>query len=179
MIDDKLSTEDVRELSGTATDQGVVVDSDAVEHGAEFTDTQRDELETEPTGEVRDLIGLGSDELRDGETDDPNVASEEGLAYIPPTDPPDNDNLGDPFERDPVSESMSAEDDLAVRVRDALRADSATAQYAEDVEIRSSGGIVVLRGMVDDIDDTDALAEVASSVAGVVEVRDELGVAGL
>jgi len=68
---------------------------------------------------------------------------------------------------------------MSGRVREALRADAATTQYADDIEIESAGGVVLLRGVVDDIDDTDALAEVASAVDGVIEVRDELTVAGL
>ena len=37
-------------------------------------------------------LEAGTDPMRSGlrsdETDDPNVAAEEGLAYVPPTDPP-------------------------------------------------------------------------------------------
>jgi osmotically-inducible protein OsmY len=39
--------------------------------------------------------------------------------------------------------------------------------------------VVVLRGVVDSIDDGDSLVEVASGVTGVTDVRDETEVAGL
>ncbi len=68
---------------------------------------------------------------------------------------------------------------MSARVREAIRADAATTQYADAIDIESAGGVVLLRGVVDDIEDTDSLAEVASAVDGVVAVRDELTVAGL
>ena len=68
---------------------------------------------------------------------------------------------------------------MTARVREALRADAETSRYADDVGIESDGGLVLLRGMVDDLEDSDALVAVASEVNGVVEVRDELEVPGL
>ena len=45
--------------------------------------------------------------------------------------------------------------------------------------IGTRDGVVVVRGVVDDIDDTDNIAEVIGSVVGVTEVVDETEVAGI
>jgi hypothetical protein len=169
---------------------------DEIEEEREYTDTERYELLPEPVENPGvDVEGLVASELRPGETDDPNVAAEEGLAWVPPTDPPvvpvegdeqpeiaagfGTTSLDEPYDEDHAATLLSSEDEMSARVREALRADAATTQYADDIEIESAGGVVLLRGVVDDIDDTDALAEVASAVDGVIEVRDELAVAGL
>ncbi len=196
--DDDLPVEDLYELSGTPlpVDQGAVVVPDEVEEQREYTDTERDELLPEPGDEPVDGIeDLAAIELRAGETDDPTVAAEEGLAYIPPTDAPvvpgDGDeeleiaagsgttSLDEPYDEHHASTQLSAEDEMAARVRQAIRADAATTQYADSIEIDSAAGIVVLRGVVEDLEDDDALVEVASEVDGVTDVQDELTVAGL
>jgi hypothetical protein len=142
------------------------------------------------------LESLVETELRAGETANADVAAEEGLTWIPPIDPPvvpDRDNpegiqvaagFGaeanvEPFDADHHSELLTASDEFEERVREALRANSATSRYAEDIVIGTRDGTVVVRGTVDDIDDTDNVAEVISNVAGVTEVIDELEVAGV
>jgi hypothetical protein len=172
---DTLPVEDLYELTGTPLpeDQDVIMTLDEIETEPEYTDTERYELLPEPVNNPDDTVDvLVAREGRSGETDDPNVAASEGLAYIPPTDPP-------PLPGESPLFRGETQADLSARVREAFRADGATTQYADEIEIRSAGGVVVLRGVVDDIDDTDVLAEVASAVAGVIEVRDELTVAGL
>jgi hypothetical protein len=133
-------------------------------------------------------------ELRGDETDDAFEAVEEGETYIPPIDPPtvpsadgdyQNAEIAAGFghsarestygEDDPAS-ALPADDDFSQRVRDALRADSATTAYASRVRILTRGRTVILRGLVDDLDDSDNLVEVASAVNGVEEVIDELDV---
>jgi hypothetical protein len=157
---------------------GAIVDVDDIYGGGQFTDTERYELRTEPV-ETRDdsVDSLIDAEAIAGETDDPMLASQEGMPYVPPTDHSDRlDGLeGD----DHPSELTSVDDELSERVRDALRADASTTAYADSIEIRSGRGVVVLRGTVDDLEDSDALAAVAETVRGVTEVRDELAVAGL
>ena len=78
-------------------DQDAVLSPDEIESEPELTDTELylGELATgggagrdNRTGDVESLQGLADRDLRDGETDDPYVASQEGLTYIPPTDPP-------------------------------------------------------------------------------------------
>src|SRR2546426_298639 len=78
------------------------------------------------------------------------------------------------------TELLPAEDEVTARVREALLADAATSGFAEDLQIDTVGGRVYLRGIVDDVEDTDNAAAVAAEVAGVVDVIDELEVrAGL
>ena len=142
------------------------------------------------------LEGLADRDLRSDETSDPYVASDEGLPYVPPTDPvvvPDDSDpegvriaagtgstaLDEPFDEDHHAEPLSAEDEVTSRVREALRADAATSAYADSLEIDVDGDVVTLRGTVDDIEDSDTVAAVASVVSGIAEVRDETEVAGL
>jgi hypothetical protein len=131
-------------------------------------------------------------ELRAGETDNPFEAAEEGIPYVPPIDPPtvprtedDQENaqvasgmsvsaLEEPYDADHHRSFYPADDEMSARVRDALRADSSTTQYAETVTIITRGSVVVLRGEVDDLTDSDNLVAVAGYVTGVDEVIDEL-----
>lgn len=134
-------------------------------------------------------------ELRAEETDDAFVAAEEGMTYVPPIDPPTvpSDSLQDAeiasgmgvsaldeaYDADNPSSFLPADDDMSALVRDALRADSSTTQYADRVQIETQGGVVRLRGVVDDLDDSDNLVAVAQYVTGVTEVIDELRVRAL
>jgi hypothetical protein len=193
-----LDPEDIRQLSGTPppSEQDAVVEPEEIESERELTDTERYEAESEvspPEDDIADVL-LDRD-LRDGETDDPNVAAEEGLAYVPPTDPPvipgdapddleiaagfGATSLDDPYDDDHLAELLTPESELSAQVREAIRADAATSRYADMVLIASIGGVVLLKGTVEGIEDVDTLMEVASEVDGVIEVRDELEVEGL
>ena len=161
----------------------------------ELTDTEV--YEGEPTEPLEENLELLTElELRDGETADPNVAAEEGLAWVPPIDPPvvadaedpegvrvaagfGVDAQDEPYDADHRSELITAEDDFEARIREALLADSATSRYADSIVIGNRGSTVVVRGVVDDIDDTDNIAAVIMTVDGVEEVIDELEVAGV
>jgi len=133
-------------------------------------------------------------ELRSDETTDPNIAAEEGLAWIPPTDPPvvpssdqgveiaagfGTSSLDEPYDLSHHSEVVPSEDEMTDRVREAIRADAATTQYADSIEIETSGDRVLLRGVVEDLEDDDSLVAVASTVEGVGEVIDRLEIADL
>jgi osmotically-inducible protein OsmY len=98
--------------------------------------------------------------MRAGETADAPVAAEEGLAWV-------------------QADALAGEDELSARVREALRADAATSRYAESLAIDSRDQTVAVRGVVDDVDDSDNVVEVASRVIGVDEVVDELDVRAL
>src|SRR5262245_61412703 len=186
------------------TDPGVAADlptPDDFESPPEPTDTDRYELDEMSEDEVVAMIdairdGLGSLDLREGETDDPSVAGDEGLAWVPPVDPPvvpDPDEgegiavaagfgttaFDEPFDADHHPDEVTAEDEMTARVREALRADARTSGLADQVALDSEGGVVWLRGQVTDLDDVDQLVEVASEVVGVTEVRDELEVASV
>jgi hypothetical protein len=191
-----------RELSGDQQDgdqvfyrrQGEVEDS---EH--EFNDVAQYEGEPEvdavAAGAVRieDLTDL---ELREGETSNPDIAAEEGLTWVAPVDPPVVPDPDDPqgariaagfgvsaedesYDTSNRAELITAEDDFEGRIREALLADAATTEYADQIVIGTRGATVVIRGIVDDIDDTDTIVEVISRVSGVDEVIEELEVRGI
>lgn len=163
------------EGEGLPADQDAVVDpSEILDEPEPTTDTERYLGEPDRTGADVDSYDVLADrDLREGETDDPTIASDEGLPYVPPTDPPV------PPIDDPDASEIDVESDLTARVRDAFEADASTSELADRIEIGTIGGLVVLRGVVDEIDDGDALVEVASGVNGVTDVRDETEVAGL
>ena len=185
-------------------EQAAYIDqTDVDEPGSGLTDTELYEGELE-AGVHGDLPGerkednlelLTELELREGETDNPDIAAEEGLTYVPPIDPPvvpsDDrqgaeiasgfgvDALEEPYDEDHHSSLVTGEDEMAARVREALRADSLTTQYADDLVIGTRGGRVVIRGFVDDLEDTDNVVAVAERVEGVLEVIDETEVRAL
>ncbi|CAN5585791.1 hypothetical protein BH23CHL6_BH23CHL6_00630 [soil metagenome] len=204
-MSDRPLEEELRDMAGQQEqgDQVAYLRSDEVDRLGEITDTDiyqgeleagvHDDLPTEPDAE--NLEVLTELELRAGETNDPNVAAEEGMTYVPPIDPPvvpsddpqgaevaagfGGSALDEPYDRDHSAETLSHEDDMSARVREALRADSLTSRYADSVAIGTRGGVVALRGMVDDVDDSDNMAAVASRVSGVAEVIDELSIRAL
>jgi hypothetical protein len=134
-------------------------------------------------------------ELRADETDDPMEAVEEGFTYVPPIDPPvvpgggyqnaeiasglGVSALDEPYDEDHHDSFLNEDDEVSARVREALRADSSTSQYADRIAIETRGSVVTLRGEVDDLLDSDNLLSVAEYVEGVDDVVDELRVRGL
>jgi hypothetical protein len=179
--DDVADIEEIANLQGEAMsiDQDAVLEPDEIEQRREPTQTEFDRGELAPDpgadeGDVESLDGLALDDLREGETDDPDVATEEGLAYVAPSDPPFRVDAEDP-EGIEVAGAMddSVELDLTARIRDALEADAATTDLADRLVIGTRGSTVVVRGIVDDIDDGDNIASVIEQVDGVDEVIDE------
>ncbi|HUQ41736.1 MAG TPA: BON domain-containing protein [Candidatus Limnocylindrales bacterium] len=103
--------------------------------------------------------------------DDPIRAVEEAEPYFPPTDPGVVDTS-------PVAVSVSGgspDEALATRIRHDLRADAATSELALEVAVEE--GVVTLRGVVSDMQDSDNALEVAGRLPGVVDVVDELEIA--
>jgi len=113
---------------------------------------------------------------------------------VPPIDPPvvpggpDNAEiasglglsaLDEEYDEDHHDSFLSADDEVRARVREAIRADSSTSQYAGRIAISARDGVVTLRGVVDDLVDSDNLLAVAEYVEDVDEVVDELRVRGL
>ncbi len=182
-------------------EQSAVLDASEIERLAPITDsdvylgeTEMDDGEEGDASGTESLDMLTELELRDGETDEPWVASEEGLTYVPPTDPPvvpggpegaqiasgfGSSSLDEPYDADHTSDALPGDDDVTSRVRAALRADAATSGFADTLRISISDGVVTLRGAVDDLDDGDNAASVAEYVAGVVEVIDDLTIRSL
>jgi hypothetical protein len=195
--DDIKLIEELRQLAGEEMpeDQDAVLEPDEIEKHREPTQTELDRGDS-----VRDLEGvlgfastldgLAAEELREGETDDPDVATEEGLTYVAPSDPPfhtDPDDpdgievaagpavsaLSEPYDEDHPGELLTDEEELTARIREALRADAATTGYADRLVIGTRGATVVVRGVVDDIDDGDSIAAVIERVDGVETVIDQ------
>lgn len=192
-----LPIEDVVAIQGDVfpDEQDGVLDPDEIEHVREPTMTELDHGYTarDPVfahGESESLDGLGLDDLRQEETDDPQVATEEGMTYVPPIDPPvvadaeaaDGIAMAAGFavsaESDPYDDShrgseMSVEPELDARIREALRADAQTTELADRLVVGTRGSVAVIRGLVDDIDDSDSIVEVVSRVRGITDVVDQ------
>jgi hypothetical protein len=199
-----LDVDTLRELTATPTpdkQDGAFDTSEVETRPTGVTDQQLYEGESGTTDDFGAVVSADQLELledtglRSDETNDPYLASDEGLPYVPPVDPPvvpadgpggiqvaggfGNDPADQPFDTDALTTLLPAEDDLTARVRAAIRADAATSAYADSIEVTTDGRTVWLRGAVEDLGDDDNLVAVASEVPGVDEVADELEVAGL
>jgi hypothetical protein len=113
---------------------------------------------------------------------------EEAEPYFPPTDPPLDrrartnaevrggfsiTSLEEPDEpEDHPLRVQGGDDEIAERVRYALRTDAYTADLNIDVEVED--GTVYLHGKVRSIDDIDQAEQIAGSVPGVEEVEEDL-----
>jgi len=192
-----LPLDDVIEVQGDVApeDQDALLDTDELEHQRTPTRTELDAGYSIPDreyvgGEAAVLDGLDLEDLREGETDDPGVAAQEGLTYIPPIDPPvvaDEEaqdgivpgaGIGVSAESEPYDDShrgtdLDPESEPNVRIRQALRADSQTSVLEDRLIIGTRGSVAVIRGVVDDVEDSDAILEVVSRVAGISDVVDE------
>ena len=192
------------QLEGTPDrdNQDPTIDEGSVDDLGAISDTEiyEGELEAGVNPDVdtdeQSLDVLTATELRAGETNNPDVAAEEGESWVPPVDPPvvaDRDApegvtiaagfgstaLDEPFDADHHSTFLPGDDEVSARVREALLADSRTSRLATSLEIETEGGIVTVRGSVQDIEDGELIEEVASVVTGVTEVRDQTDVPGL
>jgi hypothetical protein len=180
---------------------GDVPDADELDDLGQMTDTAVYEGELasrEPGSDQPDeerLESILAEEARAGETDNPDEAAEEGLTWVPPTDPPviASDAPGgaevaagfgvtaedEPFDADHHGEVLPADDERTARVEEALRADARTSTFADDLIVDSDGGLVRLEGVVADLDDEDAAIAVAEEVPGVTDVVSEIVVEAL
>jgi hypothetical protein len=153
-----------------------------------------DDLPIEP--DEQNLEMLVERELRADETDDPDVAAEEGMTYVPPSDPPviadaeaeggaavaagfASTALDEPYDEDHHSEILDVDQEMHERIHEALRADATTSPFADQIVVGTKGSRVVLRGMVDDLVDAENAVAVAERADGVVEVIDEIEVRAL
>jgi hypothetical protein len=175
-------------------DQAAFRREDEIDTQDEVTDTELYQGEADSSAEGA-LESLTETDLRAGETADPNVAAEEGMTWVPPIDPPvvpsddaeglrvaagfGDSAIAEPFDHDHPSAAIADEDELSARVREALRADATTSQYADSLAIATRDRTVALRGVVDDIVDSDNVVAVASRVGGIDEVVDELEIRAL
>ncbi len=130
-----------------------------------------------PPDGTDDFDMLVERELRAGETQDSMEAVEEGLTYVPPSDPPMS--LDPDGGRGHDLDDPEDDDDMTAQIRAALQSDSSTIGLVSRLKIATIGSTVVVRGEVDDLDDTDNIVAVISEVPGVEAVRDETTVLGL
>lgn len=111
--DDIANLAEIQALQGEEMpiDQDAVLELDEIERRREPTLTELDRgghvPDPEPMEGEATLEGVTLERLRTGETDDPVVASEEGLAYVPPVER--RYNLGDE-PREPGDERGEPED---------------------------------------------------------------------
>ena len=124
------------------------------------------------------------------------IAAEEGIPYMPPTDPvvrPSDDAEGlaivtgfgetsddeypDTLATTAFGDGPPGDEDIRQQVVEALRSDAATIDLVIDVIVRN--GVVHLRGQVQTLDDAESAEEVASRVPTVREVIEELEVAAI
>ncbi len=194
------STEFLEQLAGENTDDTAYIDESEVERleGVSMTDLYQGETDVNQLradGEAESYDMLVETELREDETDDVMDAVEEGAAYVPPIDPPVVPDADDPegvviaagFGVTAEDESglggddtdHEAGDEMVARIRLALRRDASTSQLADRLSIATINGTVVVRGEVDDLDDSDNIIAVISELPGVEAVRDETIVRGL
>jgi hypothetical protein len=191
--------EDLEQLSGVNPDQTAYFDVTAVDGLEGITSTDVYQGETTDTQErveaAEQFDMLIETDLREGETDDVMEAIQEGFTYVPPIDPPVTPITDDPegaevatgfgltAEDDLATDDLDtigiAEDDLTARVRRVLRDDSLTQHLARRLRIGEENGVVLVRGEVDDLTDSDNLIAVIGDVPGVTEVIDETTVRGL
>jgi len=85
----------------------------------------------------------------------------------------------EPFDLDHHDEPVPARDERTARVVEALRDDARTAGFADDLVVDSDGGRVVVRGVVSDLEDEDAVLAVIDEIPGVSDVVDMLVVQAL
>lgn len=192
---------DVAQLLGLRpADADPIPSADEIDALGETTDTRiyQGDLEARPRGGdgsagggAENLESLIAAELRDGETDDPGEAAEEGLTWVPPVDPPmRTDARGDaeiaagfgisatdePFDADHHSTALPATDEVEARVLEALTADAATTGLVDRLELDAEGDRVIIAGTVDDLEDEDAVLAVAGDVVGVADVVSRIRV---
>ena len=144
-----------------------------------------------PSEDGGDLV----DEPASGMTDDPLVATEEGVPYTPPNDrvlgpidgPEGPDVAGTPatdageLERaDGVqlpNAARPADDELTADVIEALRSSNVVA--GDRIRVATAGRSVTLSGEVDSREALDEILGIAGDVEGVGEVIDEVTIRGL
>ncbi len=204
-VSEVVTDPDLRELAGfrDADDEGDLPGADEIDDLGGMGDIQQyeGELEARPPASdqpdesrAENLELLVERELRAEETDDPNVAAEEGVTWVPPTDPPvvpgdeaqpvvaagfGSTNIEEPFDADHHSEVVPADDERTARVLEALRSDASTSFLADRLTVDTDGSRVFVGGEVDDVDDEDNVLAVASLASGVVDVVSRIHIRAL
>jgi osmotically-inducible protein OsmY len=152
---------------------------------------QRDDRLPLPSEDEGDLV----DEPAEGASDDPLVATEEGVPWTPPTERVVSEARGESgvdfagtdatdageLERD---DEVQADDGLPAR-DDELRADVVEALRASDVpagdrlRVSVSGSQVRVTGLVESVDVLDEVLGIIGDVEGVTDVVDDVEIEGV
>ena len=145
-----------------------------------------------PSEDEGDLV----EEPREGMTDDPLVASEEGVPYDPPSDRvlsearvevagpdvagTDESDAGE-LERDDSIQAehraLPRDDELQADVVEALRASDVPA--GDRIRVGAAGSTVIVSGEVESMEVLDEILGIVGDVRGVDEVVDQLTVPGV
>jgi len=149
-------------------------------------ETQRMPLPSEDEGDLTEAPAQGV-------SDDPMVATEEGVPYAPPTErvlaarepgapaarpagaPRDADEeleTQPDLARDEVPEPMPADEALLNEALTALRRSDVTA--GDRVRLDATGSTIIVRGAVESIAVADEILGIVGAVRGVNDVVDEL-----
>jgi hypothetical protein len=133
-----------------------------------------------PSEDEGDLL----DEPATGESDDPLVAAQEGVPWVPPTErvlrSGTSSEEGADLAGAPVSdeEELELEDGdaepLVVRALEALRSSDVTA--GDRIQVDAAGSTIWVRGQVESIEVADEILGILGDLEGVTEVVDELDV---
>jgi hypothetical protein len=152
---------------------------------------QRDDRLPLPSEDGGDLV----EEPRGGMTDDPLIATEEGVPYDPPTDRKiaqtgepggpgvagtDLDAGGELEREDGVQLPdglLPRDDELTADVLEALRASDVPA--GDRIRVLAQGSRVLVRGEVESVDILDEILGIVGDVPGVDDVIDEVQVTGV
>lgn len=140
--------------------------------------------------ETGDVVDTGH---TDGSTENPVLAQEQGLVYLPPSDPPvlpsdgrQNVEIAAGFatsieESEPGVVELPAhvagnDLDLEQTIRETLHNNSDTANL-EDIHLSVRNGIVFLAGRVETLEEITIVDEMLRDLRGVRDVRNHLDVA--
>jgi hypothetical protein len=151
----------------------------------------RDDRQPLPSEDTGDLV----EEPRRGMTDDPLVASEEGVPYDPPSDrvltqPHAGESGADVAGTDPTQAGELEREDLVQPPDgepprdDELQADVIERLRASDVvagdriRVAAAGSRVWLRGEVESVDILEEVLGIVGDVPGVDDVVDEVRISG-
>jgi hypothetical protein len=134
-----------------------------------------------PSEDEGDLL----DEPATGETDDPLIASQEGVPWVPPSERvirPESisdegaDLAGGGASDEEELELEDGEDEpLLVRALEALRSSDVTA--GDRIQVDAAGSTIWVRGEVESLEVADEILGILGDLDGVTEVVDELEVA--
>ena len=135
-----------------------------------------------PSEDEGDLI----DEPATGETEDPLVASQEGVPWVPPSErvvrPATADEEGADIagaattDEEQLEFENGEEEPLLVRALEALRSSDVTA--GDRIQVDAAGSTIWVRGQVESIEVADEILGILGDLPGVTEVVDELDIPG-